>query len=119
MDSDGRQADDGGVVQEGPAGVDDGDVAHRGPAAVVDGVVTHGVPATTNDGDGVVHNAEYEDFILNARCLICREVLSLVEQTKSGDNCEHEFCEGNCYNLLVGTTNRCPHCQARLDNDQL
>jgi hypothetical protein len=105
------------VVQEGPAGVDDGDVAHRGPTAVVDGEMTHGVPATTNDG--VVHNAEYEDFILNARCLICREVLSLVEQTRSGDNCEHEFCEGNCYNLLVGTTNRCPHCQARLDNDQL
>ena len=62
------------------------------------------------------HDVEFEVNVMETQCAICRDVLSTVQWTTRGQNCDHEFCEGFCYNGLVGSTNRCPLCQARLEN---
>jgi len=66
--------------------------------------------------DGVDHDVEFEVNVMETKCPICLDVLSTVFNTRRGENCDHEFCDGYCYNGLVGSTNRCPLCQARLEN---
>ena len=51
------------------------------------------------------------------QCPICLLAIR-GRSTTTGENCAHVFCKDECYNQLVGTTNRCPLCRAQLANDQ-
>jgi hypothetical protein len=51
------------------------------------------------------------------QCPVC--LLEITgRSTRTGDNCAHVFCNDDCYDRLVGTTNRCPLCDKKLTNGQ-